>query len=143
MTQTSIPSNLRVAVIDEDLMVRVMIKRMFNKFGVTSVTETNDANRVLKKIENGLIDIVFTEMHLPKMSGLDLLRSVRSYENLRKLPIIICTKETREDSVRDAMKLGVTDYIIKPLTQRTIEDKLSGWLASGKPAEKEQDPLLR
>ncbi len=142
MSIETVPKDLRVAVIDEDLMVRVMIKRMFNKFGVTAVTETNDAGRILKKIENGLIDIVFTEMNLPKMSGLDLLRSVRSYENLKKLPIIICTRETTEGAVRDAMKHGVTDYIIKPLTQRTIESKLKGWLASAK-APVEEDPFLR
>lgn len=140
MTLSSIPKSLRVAVVDEDLMVRVMVKRMFNKLGIAAVTETTDASRVLKKVENGLIDIVFTELNLPGMSGLELLRSVRAYENLKNLPIIICTKEKRQDAVHEALRYGVTDYIIKPITQRTIEERLEKWLASAKPQQEGSAP---
>ncbi|MDD2943053.1 MAG: response regulator, partial [bacterium] len=54
----------------------------------------------------------------------DLLRAVRADENLKKLPFLMVTAESQKENVIEAVQAGVSNYIIKPFTAETLEQKL-------------------
>jgi len=61
---------------------------------------------------------------MPTMTGLELLKAVRSDENLKNIPVIMVTAEALKDNIVAAAQAGVNDYIVKPFTAGTLEEKI-------------------
>jgi two-component system chemotaxis response regulator CheY len=61
---------------------------------------------------------------MPKMSGLDLLKSVRANERFSKIPFMLITAEARKDNIVDAVHAGTDQYIVKPFTSSILGDKI-------------------
>jgi two-component system chemotaxis response regulator CheY len=61
---------------------------------------------------------------MPKMSGLELLKAVRSDENLKDIPFIMVTAEAQKENILEAIKYKVNQYIVKPFTPETLKEKL-------------------
>ncbi len=70
------------------------------------------------------IDLILCDWAMPNMTGLELLEAVRKEENLMRIPFVMLTAENSKEQIVSAMKLGVTDYIIKPFTANVLEAKL-------------------
>jgi two-component system chemotaxis response regulator CheY len=61
---------------------------------------------------------------MPNMTGLELLKNIRSQENAKNLPVLMVTAEGLAENVVDAVKAGVDNYIVKPFTAETIQAKI-------------------
>ncbi len=59
------------------------------------------------------------------MTGLELLQAVRADEKLKKLPFLMVTAEAEQENIMAAVKSGVSNYVIKPFTALTLQDKLA------------------
>ena len=59
------------------------------------------------------------------MSGIDLLKTVRSDDELKDIPFVMITAEAQKDNILEAVKEGVSNYIVKPFTAETINEKLT------------------
>ncbi len=117
--------NLRVLVVEDDDDFRRMLKLQLQRLGIGSVMVAENAISGLSKIEAGIVDIVVCDWHMPEMSGIDLLRRVRSIAAFKDLPFILLTAEAAKDKVVEALQEGASDYIVKPPTQKTLEVKLA------------------
>ncbi|MHB8551356.1 MAG: response regulator, partial [Acidiferrobacterales bacterium] len=62
--------------------------------------------------------------NMPGMSGLELLRAVRSDANLVKLPVLMVTAEAKKEQIVEAAKSGINGYIVKPFTANTLKEKI-------------------
>jgi two-component system chemotaxis response regulator CheY len=65
---------------------------------------------------------------MPKMSGLEVLRSLRSKQRTRNMPFLMLTAEAYRENVVEAMKAGVSDYIAKPFTAEILGRKIESVL---------------
>jgi len=61
---------------------------------------------------------------MPKMNGLELLKSIRSDDNLKDIRFIMVTAEAQKENVIEAIKHGVNQYVVKPFTLKTLKEKL-------------------
>jgi two-component system chemotaxis response regulator CheY len=61
---------------------------------------------------------------MPKMTGLELLKRVRSDDALKEIPFLMVTAEAQKQNVIEAVQAGVSNYVVKPFTAEAISDKL-------------------
>ena len=70
-------------------------------------------------------DFVVSDWNMPNMTGIDLLRKVRAEASLKHLPFLMVTAEAKQENVVEAIKAGVSNYIVKPFTVATLQEKIS------------------
>lgn len=104
---------LKVLIVDDEMLVRVGIKSTieWEKHGCTVVGEAANGEEALRKIEAFCPDILLTDIRMPKMDGLELLREIEKRGIQIKIIIMSCYNEFY--LVREAMKLGASDYLLK------------------------------
>ena len=118
-------TNMRILVVDDFATMRRIIKNIFKQVGVESMEEAEDGDIALSKLKvDNKFDLVVTDWNMPNMSGLELLKAIRSEENLKHLPVLMVTAEASKDNILEAAKAGVTNYIVKPFTADTLKEKL-------------------
>ena len=98
----------------EALLVRQFKKAELHEY-VKTIRDGRMALEFLRDAE-GELSAVFLDLHLPKVSGLRLLRVIRSNEHTRELPVIIMTSSNSSEEIEKCHKLGVSSYVQKPLT---------------------------
>jgi two-component system chemotaxis response regulator CheY len=67
---------------------------------------------------------------MPGMSGLDLIKAVRSDAKLAKMPVLMLTAEAKREQIIEAAQAGVSGYVIKPFTAQTLKEKIDKILAT-------------
>ncbi|MFQ5432588.1 MAG: chemotaxis response regulator CheY [Nitrospinota bacterium] len=117
--------NLRVLVIDDFATMRKIEKNILGQLGIKNVDEADDGSTALPKLQANQYDIVLLDWNMPTMTGLELLKAVRSDENLKGIPVIMVTAEALKDNIVAAAQAGVNDYIVKPFTAATLEEKIN------------------
>jgi CheY-like chemotaxis protein len=73
-------------------------------------------------------DLVFLDILMPKLSGVEALKQLQNYPELKNIPIIICSAESNIKTVEKALTLGAVDYIVKPFTMEIVLKKAEKWL---------------
>ena len=83
------------------------------------ISKASDGLSAFEKIVRDHYDLVITELHLPQMNGIDLLKKIKEVNG--SMPVILTSANARVEEVVEAMKLGAYDFILKPLTVEMIE----------------------
>src|SRR5688572_10351025 len=108
------PSRFTLLVVDDvddnrDLLTRWLRKRGFE------VVAAADGLTALHTIRTQRIDLVILYVTMPGMSGLDVLRELRTTTTVTELPVIMATARSRSEQVVEALELGANDYVTKPV----------------------------
>ena len=119
-----IDPNIRVLVVDDFATMRKIEKNILGQLGVKNVDEADDGSTALPKLQSTQYDIVLLDWNMPTMTGLELLKAIRSDENLKSIPVIMVTAEALKDNIVAAAQAGVNDYIVKPFTAASLEEKI-------------------
>ena len=122
-------SNLRVLIIDDFEMVRMMLKNSLSEMGLKNYEESENGVEAWKKLEESRLagnpfNFVFCDWNMPEMNGLEFLIKCRSSEYYKTMPIIMVTAESEQTQIVEALKKGATDYIIKPISPEMLEKKV-------------------
>ncbi len=115
---------MKILVVDDFSTMRRIIKNLLRELGFTNVSEADDGQTALPKLQSGDFDLLITDWNMPGMTGIDLLRAVRADEKLANLPVLMVTAEARREQIIAAAQAGVNGYIIKPFTASTLKEKL-------------------
>lgn len=118
------PSRLRVLVVDDEESARSYIELVLTDMGIGTVLSANDgrsALEVFQDFEDG-IDIIICDWMMPRMSGLDFLKQVRSVRPT--LPFLMVTALATKETVERALAHDVTGYIAKPFPPEQLEEKV-------------------
>ncbi|MBI3815522.1 MAG: chemotaxis response regulator CheY [Nitrospinae bacterium] len=115
---------MKVLVVDDFATMRKIVRNILGQLGIKNVDEADDGSTALPKLKQNKYDIVVCDWNMPKMTGLDLLKAIRADENLKTLPFLMVTAEALKDNIVAAAQAGVNDYIVKPFTAATLEEKL-------------------
>lgn len=115
---------MQVLVCDDDASVRFAAKRVLeDTFGCT-VKECGDGVEALTALGLGRYTFMLMDVDMPGMDGRETLEEIRASEQTRNLPVIILSHERREEVISALIKLGVSDYILKPLRPQTLAAKV-------------------
>ena len=115
---------MKVLVVDDFAAMRRILKNVLNQIGLMNIIEADDGTTALDIINKNKIDLIVSDWNMPKMSGLDLLKTVRSNEDTKNMPFLMVTAASQKDDVLEAVQAGVSNYIVKPFTADTVKEKL-------------------
>ena len=97
----------------------------FSDVSFTNVEEAMDGGEALTKLRAADFDLVISDWNMEPMTGLQLLKEVRSDDGLKKTPFIMITAESKTENVVAAKEAGVNNYIVKPFNAATLRTKLT------------------
>lgn len=121
--------HIKILVVDDFATMRKVIRNLLKQVGYEkNIVEAEDGVIALKILKSQKIDLVVSDWNMPNMTGLELLKAVRSDEDLKSTPFLMVTAEALQDNVIAAVKAGVSNYIIKPFTAEVLNDKISNIL---------------
>ncbi|MDA8243756.1 MAG: type II/IV secretion system protein [Elusimicrobia bacterium] len=104
----------RVMVADDDQVMRMLLRKFIENAGYEAVEAVDGEDALTRIAEGPAPDLLVSDINMPKMSGLDLVKGVRETLGLLDLPVIMLTTESSDKSQELAFKLGADDYVIKP-----------------------------
>ena len=117
-------TKMKVLVVDDFSTMRRIIKNTLRQLGFDNVVEADDGESAVRRLESERIDFIISDWNMPKMSGLELLKYVRSHEEFKDLPFLMVTAEAQKENVLEAVKAKVSNYIVKPFTADTLGEKI-------------------
>ncbi len=116
--------DMKVLVVDDFATMRRIVKNILKEIGFKNIVEADDGSTALEVLKKDKIDLVLADWNMPRMTGLDLLKAVRSDESLKKTPFVMVTAEAQKSCVLEAVQAGVSNYVVKPFTANTVRQKL-------------------
>lgn len=123
---------VRFLVVDDFSTMRRMVRSVLHELGYNDVVEADDGNAALPILKQGSIDFLVTDINMPGMQGIELLKAVRADPKLSKLPVLLVTAEAKREQIVEAARAGVNGYVVKPFTAQVLKDKIEKILASGR-----------
>lgn len=115
---------IKILVVDDFSTMRRIVKNILKQLGYENIEEAEDGAQAFNKLKSGGFGFVVSDWNMPNMDGLDLLKKVRSDPELKALPFLMVTAEAEKDKVIEAIKAGVSNYIVKPFTAEVLKEKM-------------------
>lgn len=127
--------SLGVLVIDDSQYMRKIVRNLLLNVGVREVYEAGDGVSGLEAIRTLEPDIVILDYELPMLNGAELVRIVRSPDvfPLPHVPIIMLSSHADRTRVIEASQLGVNEYLVKPVSAKSLHDRIISILANPRP----------
>ncbi len=119
---------MKILTVDDSSTMRRIIKNTLNRLGYTDVVEAEHGVDALAKMAG--VELVLTDWNMPEMDGLTFVKALRSNPQYKDIPIIMVTTEAAKKEILEAIKAGVTDYIVKPFTPDTLKEKIERVMGS-------------
>jgi len=115
---------MKILVVDDQSDARSMVRGMLSELGITQIFEASDGREAMTFTDAAMdmIDVVICDWNMPKMTGIDLLKQMRTV--MPDMPFLMLTGRGDIDSVAEAKSCGVTAYIRKPFSPANLEIKL-------------------
>jgi len=117
--------NIKILVVDDFATMRKVIRNLLKQVGYENIVEAEDGVLALRVLKSQKVDLVISDWNMPNMTGLELLKAVRSDEDLKSTPFLMVTAEALQDNVIAAVKAGVSNYIVKPFTAEVLNEKIT------------------
>jgi two-component system chemotaxis response regulator CheY len=121
----AIDMNMPVLIVDDYKTMLRIIRNLLKQLGFHNVDEATDGAAALQKLRDKQYGLIISDWNMEPMSGLQLLQEVRADQNLKALPFIMITAESKTENVLAAKEAGVSNYIVKPFNAATLKTKLT------------------
>jgi len=123
------PPNL--LIVDDSTAIRKILVRVLNQTGLLlgQVLEAGDGKEALKMLEDHEVALILSDINMPNLDGLGLLRALRESPKWREVPVVMITTEGAQAKVQEAIDLGATSYVRKPFSADLLRDKLAALLS--------------
>jgi len=116
--------SIKILVVDDFATMRRIVKNILRQLGFSNIIEADDGTTALDLLKENSVDLIVSDWNMPKMTGLDLLKAVRASDELKTIPFLMVTAEAQKQNVIEAVKAGVSNYVVKPFTAEQIAEKL-------------------
>jgi two-component system, chemotaxis family, chemotaxis protein CheY len=120
---------MKFLIVDDLPTMRRVVKSALIRIGYEDIIEAEDGVDALQKLKDNEIDMILTDWSMPKMDGLDLVKTIRANENKYKnIPILMITVKGNHEDVIEAINAKVNNYIVKPFTPLILQSKIEAIL---------------
>lgn len=118
--------NLKVLVVDDMMTMRKIVKKTLTDIGFKDIVEASDGQKAWETLNTpgANFGLIISDWNMPNMTGLDFLKKVRAEEKWKTIPFLMLTAEAEGHQVAEAVKSGVSNYVLKPFTPETLKEKL-------------------
>jgi len=134
--------HLKVMVIDDSRIMRTMVMNALTRLTLAEweFIEAEDGQDAIEKFDPKETDMILADWNMPRMSGIDFVRKVRSNKKNANIPIVMITSEQTVGKMNEALgRAGANAYICKPFNAQELERKLTK-LVEGIPDKSEKQP---
>jgi len=123
-----------VLIVDDSVLIRSMVAKTLNIAGINVGQHhyAGNGKEALDKLESHWIDIVFADINMPIMDGIQLVDTMRTRDYLADIPVIVISTEQSEERIQELRSKGVRDYLKKPFMPEQFKEVVAKYL------EKEQ-----
>lgn len=116
--------DMKILIVDDFATMRRIIKNLLRDLGFNNTYEADDGLTAIPMLNTGNYDFLVTDWNMPGMTGFDLLKHVRADPDLKNLPILMVTAESKREQIVAAAQAGVNGYIVKPFTAAVLKEKI-------------------
>jgi two-component system, chemotaxis family, chemotaxis protein CheY len=121
----------RFLIVDDFSTMRRIVRNLLKEIGYPNAEEAEDGIAALQLLKNGKFDFVVSDINMPNLDGFGLLKSIRSDEALKGIPVLMVTAEAKKEDIINAAQGGANGYIVKPFTKATLEEKVTKIMKRG------------
>lgn len=124
-----INEDITILYVEDDEIDIMSLKRCFQENSLKNrmfVAESGEEG--LEFLRSNIVKkpcVIILDVHLPKMSGIEMLKSLRLDDDIRDTPVFMLTTSDREKDILDAYDLDVSDYLVKPIDIEDLKEKMS------------------
>jgi two-component system chemotaxis response regulator CheY len=120
----TIDRNIKILVVDDFATMRQIVKKSLGALGFHNITEASAGVDALEKLEKDQFGFIISDWNMPNMMGLDFLKNVRAKDKYKAIPFLMVTAEAKRENVIEAARAGVSQYIVKPFTVESLQEKI-------------------
>jgi two-component system chemotaxis response regulator CheY len=124
MGQT-IDTSMKILIVDDFATMRHIMRKSLMELGFSNVTEAADGVDALEKLGREDIQFIISDWNMPNMMGIEFLRRVRATDRHKTTPFLMVTAEAKRENVLEAASAGVSQYIVKPFTVDSLQQKIA------------------
>jgi PAS domain S-box-containing protein len=136
---TETAGEARILVVDDNPDIRLFVSRLLGK--QFEVETANDGRQALASIRRKRPDLVLSDVMMPEMNGLELLRALKSEPDTKSIPVILLSGRAGEDSRVEGLESGADDYLTKPFGPRELLARIAVHLGAARSAAKREQEL--
>jgi two-component system, chemotaxis family, chemotaxis protein CheY len=115
-----------VMIVDDSSVMRKIVARALRSAGleIERVLEADNGATALSMVSQGPPDVIFSDIHMPIMDGLEFVRRLQNLPEAKGIPIVMLTTEGSQSRVMEAIALGARGYIRKPFSPDQVREQL-------------------
>lgn len=117
--------SMKILVVDDMVTMRRIVKNILKQLGFANVDEAENGQEALQKLKADTFGFVVSDWNMPVMTGIDMLRAIRGDAKLKTIPVLMVTAEAQQSNLIEAVQAGVSNYIVKPFTAETMQEKIA------------------
>ena len=116
-------SGIKILVVDDMMTMRKLVMKALKELGFSNLVEANDGAKGWEALSapGANFSMVVSDWNMPNCTGLDLLKRARSDSRFANIPFFLVTAESEKSQIVEALKAGVTGYIVKPFDTQTMK----------------------
>jgi two-component system, chemotaxis family, chemotaxis protein CheY len=119
--------SINVLVVDDSMTIRMMvIKALRLSIGdLGQVYEAQDGIDALSKLSEHVVDVILTDINMPKMDGVQFIAKIKTMENVANIPVVVLSTDGGQERLKDLEQLGIRGYLRKPFRPEELKLVLS------------------
>jgi two-component system chemotaxis response regulator CheY len=118
--------DMKILVVDDFPTMRRIVKTLLKQLGYTNITEAEDGEIAYRTLQSTPdIEFIVSDWNMPNMTGLEFLKTVRADPKFKSIPFLMVTAEAEKENIIEAVKSGVSNYVVKPFTADTLKEKMA------------------
>lgn len=120
------PCANKAMVVDDSKAMRMILRRALSELGFSTFCEASNGQEALAVLhdQDPLPSVILVDWNMPVMSGLELVRALRSSSRFEAIKLVMVTTETELQHMSQALDAGANEYVMKPFTKEAIAEKL-------------------
>ncbi|HRI45519.1 MAG: response regulator [Ignavibacteriaceae bacterium] len=123
--------SLKFLVVDDSVTMRRIVVNSLHNLGYEDIVEAGDGREALIKLSaDDTINFVITDWNMPVLSGLELIKAIRSDDKTASMPVLMVTTRGVKEDIIEALKARVNNYVVKPFTPQILREKIDQILAT-------------
>ena len=122
--------NGKILVVDDSMTARKLVADYLKEQGCEVIEAVDGKDGLSKAEENKDLGLIFSDINMPWMSGLEMVSEIKKIPELAKIPICMLTTESGTESVSEAKTLGVDAFLVKPVQTEQLQLVIEGYLGS-------------
>lgn len=119
---------VKILIVDDEDSSQHLLKNHLVNLGFLDMVSAEDGEAALKILQSQKIDLIIADWHMPGKNGIEVYETLQEDKELKSIPFLMITAESDKEQVMKAMKIGIRNYIIKPVYSHVLKEKINSLL---------------